>query len=229
MIRQITFVIALTLVSISAIAQKWQPGYFYDKRGIKNSGFINQTPSGKGPIKNEAFIEYKEYEKDKPMKLSASDMKSYVVARDSFVVAASLTDDWAGEQLDFVRVAVNAPIKLYMAKVGDVNGRQKPIAVNPALSTGYGSGGMGGGLGGGIAINLGGRGRGAMRIAYLYGESTNGMKLITEENFQDVMIEIMGDEPAAVDVLRNNKTSLRDIEKLIAYYHQLQDERSRRR
>ncbi|PJJ84259.1 hypothetical protein [Mucilaginibacter auburnensis] len=229
MIRHITFIIALTLVSISAVAQKWQPGYFYDKRGVKNSGFINQTPSGKGPIKNEAFIEYKEYEKDKPMKLSASDMKSYVVARDSFVVAASLTDDWAGEQLDFVRVAVNAPIKLYMAKVGDVSARQKPVAINPALSTGYGSGGMGGGLGGGIAINLGGRGRGSTRIAYLYGESTNGMKLLTEENFEDVMIEIMGDEPAAVDVIKNKKTNLRDIEKLIAYYHQLQDERNRRR
>ncbi len=229
MIRHITFIFALTLVSISAIAQKWQPGYFYDKRGVKNSGFINQLPSGKGPIKNEAFIEYKEYEKDKPMKLSASDMKSYVVGRDSFVVAASLTDDWASEQLDFVRVAVNAPIKLYMAKVGDVSGRQKPVAISPALSTGYGTGGMGGGLGGGVAINLGNRGRGSTRIAYLYGESTNGMKLITEENFEDVMIEIMGDEPAAVDVIKSKKTNLRDIEKLIAYFHQLQEERNRRR
>jgi len=89
---------------------------------------------------------------------------------------------------------------------------------------------MGGGLGGGVAINLGGnRGRGSIRTAYLYGESTNGMKLLTEENFEDVMIEIMGDEPAAVDVIRNKKTSLRDIEKLIAFYHQLQDERNRRR
>ena len=230
MIRHITLLIVSGLVSLSAIAQKWQPGYFYDKRGVKNNGFINQSPSGKGPIKNEAFIEFKEYEKDKPMKLSASDMKSYVVARDSFVVAASLTDDWADEQLDFVRVAINAPIKLYMAKVGNVSGRQKAVAINPALSTGYGSGGMGGGLGGGVAINLGGnRGRGSIRTAYLYGESTNGMKLLTEENFEDVMIEIMGDEPAAVDVIRNKKTSLRDIEKLIAFYHQLQDEHNRRR
>lgn len=230
MIRYITSVALLCLLSFSAIAQKWQNGYFYDKRGVKNVGYINQNPSGKGPIKNEAFIEFKEYEKDKPMKLSASDMKSYVVGRDSFVVAISLTDDWASEQMDFIRVAINAPLKLYMAKVGNTSARQKAVSVNPALSTGYGSGGLGGGLGGGVAINLGrNRGGGGTHIAYLYGESTNGMKAITEENFVDVMIEVMGDEPAAVEQLRSGKVTLRDMEKIIAYYHKLEDERARRR
>lgn len=230
MIRRFTSVILLSLLGISAFAQKFQEGYFYDKRGIKNTGFISQNPSGKGPIKDEAFIEFKEYEKDKPIKLSASDMKSYVVGRDSFIVAASLTDDWSKEQLDFIRVAINAPLKLYMARVGNVSGRQKAVSVNPALSTGYGSGGMGGGLAGGVSINLGrNRGGGGTHISYFYGESTNGMKAITEENFTDVMIEIMGDEPAAVQQLRTNKYGLRDIEKLIAYYHQLEDERLHRR
>ncbi|MFD0751547.1 hypothetical protein ACFQZS_15450 [Mucilaginibacter calamicampi] len=230
MIRHITPILLLSLLSFSAIAQKWQQGYFYDKRGVKNVGYVNQTPSGKGPIKNEAFIEFKEYEKDKPMKLSASDMKSYVVGRDSFVVSVSLTDDWASEQMDFIRVAINAPLKLYMAKVGNINARQKAVSVNPALSTGYGSGGLGGGLGGGVSINLGrNRGGGGTHIAYLYGESTNGMKAITEENFIDVMIEVMGDEPAAVEQLRSGKVTLRDMEKIIAYYHKLEDERARRR
>jgi len=228
MIRHLITLLLLSLLSISAIAQKWQEGYFYDKRGAKNSGYIKQNPSGKGPIKNEAFIEFKEYEKDKPMKLSASDMKSYVVGRDSFVVAVSLTDDWASEQMDFIRVAINAPLKLYMARVGNIT-HQKAVQVSPTLSTGYGSGGMGGGLGGGLSINLGGnRGGGGTRIAYFYGESTNGMKAITEENFVDVMIEIMGDEPAAVEQLRTGKVPLKDIEKIIAYYHNLQAERSRR-
>lgn len=229
MIRQFTSLIVLSLISISAMAQKFQEGYFYDKRGVKNVGLINQNPSGKGPIKDEAFIEFKDYPKDKPIKLSASDMKSYVVGRDSFVVAASLTDDWSREQLDYIRVAINAPLKLYMAKVGNVSAQQKAVSVSPALSTGYGSGGMGGGVGGGVAINLGRNRGGGTRIAYLYGESTNGMKAITEENFADVMTEIMGDEPAAVQQLRTNKYTLRDIEKLIAYYHQLENERARRR
>lgn len=230
MIRHVTSLILFSLLSISAVAQKWQQGYFYDKRGVKNVGYISQNPSGKGPIKNEAFIEFKEYEKDKPIKLSASDMKSYVVGRDSFVVAVSLTDDWASEQMDFIRVAINAPLKLYMAKVGNIGARQKAVSVSPALSTGYGSGGMGGGLGGGVSINLGkNRGGGGTRIAYLYGESTNGMKAITEENFVDVMIEVMGDEPAAVEQLRSGKVGLRDMEKIIAYYHKLEDERARRR
>jgi hypothetical protein len=230
MIRHFASIVLFSLLSFSALAQKWQQGYFYDKRGVKNIGYINQNPSGKGPIKNEAFIEFKEYEKDKPIKLSASDMKSYIVGRDSFVVAVSLTDDWASEQMDFIRVAVNAPIKLYMARVGNLGARQKAVSVSPALSTGYGSGGMGGGLGGGVSINLGkNRDNGGTRIAYLYGESTNGMKAITEENFVDVMIEVMGDEPAAVEQLRSGKVSLRDIEKIIAYYHKLEDERAGRR
>ena len=230
MIRHLAAFILFSLLSISAIAQKWQQGYFFDKRSVKNVGFINQTPSGKGPIKNEAFIEFKEYEKDKPMKLSASDMKSYVVGRDSFVVAVSLTDDWASEQMDFIRVAINAPIKLYMARVGNVSAQQKAVSVSPALSTGYGSGGMGGGLGGGVSINLGrNRGGGGTHVAYFYGEGTNGMKAITNENFIDVMIEVMGDEPAAVEQLRTGKVGLRDIEKMIAYYQKLEDERARRR
>ena len=229
MIRHIASLILFSLLSISAIAQKWQQGYFYDKRGVKNVGYISQNPSGKGPIKNEAFIEFKEYEKDKPIKLSASDMKSYVAGRDSFIVAISLTDDWASEQMDFIRVAINAPLKLYMARVGNVNAQQKAVSVSPALSTGYGSGGMGAGLGGGVAINLGrNRGGGGTHISYFYGESTNGMKAITAENFVDVMIEVMGDEPAAVEQLRSGKVGLKDIEKIIAYYHSLQGERSRR-
>jgi len=230
MMRHFTTLILFSLISLSAIAQKWQEGYFYDKRGVKNVGYITQNPSGKGPIKNEAFIEFKEYEKDKPMKLSASDIKSYVVGRDSFIVAVSLTDDWASEQMDFIRVAINAPLKLYMARVGNVAAQQKAVSVSPALSTGYGTGGMGGGLGGGVAINLGrNRGNGGTRITYFYGESTNGMKQITQENFVDVMTEVMGDEPAAVQQLQSGKVSLRDIEKIIAYYHQLEEERARRR
>ena len=222
MIRRITILTLFSLLSIGATAQSWQPGHFYDKRGGKNTGFIRQNPPGKGPIKDESFIEFKAYEKDPVQMLSASDVRSYVAGRDSFIVAASLTDDWATERLDFVRVAVDAPIKLYMARVGNVSGRGRAVRVNPAVSTGVGTGGYGAGLGGGVAINIGRGGNGGTRTAYLYGESVSRMQPITDQNFIDVMTEIMGDEPDVVEQLKNNKFNLRNIEQLIGLFNKLQ-------
>ena len=49
----------LVIVSAKSYAQKWQPGRFTDVKGNVESGFININPSGKGPIKNEGFIEFK--------------------------------------------------------------------------------------------------------------------------------------------------------------------------
>lgn len=227
MIRSITSLILFSLLSISAVAQSWQEGYFYDKRGAKNTGFIRQNPPGKGPIKDEAFIEYKQYEKDPVQKLSASDLRSYVAGRDSFIVAASLTDDWAKEQLDFIRVAVDAPIKLYMARVGNISSRKRGVSIDPAISTGIGTGGYGGGVGGGVSINLGRGGSGGTRIAYLYGESAARMQPLTDKNFVDVMTEIMGDEPEVVDQIQNKKFTLANIEQAITYYNALQASRKK--
>src|SRR5476651_1799117 len=70
-----------------AHAQKWQPGHFTDVKGNEETGLIRINPSGKAPIKNESFIEFKEDAKTEPFKLSASDLKSFVVGRDSFIVA----------------------------------------------------------------------------------------------------------------------------------------------
>lgn len=225
--RSITFILVFSLIGVTVSAQSWQPGHFYDKRGGKNTGFIRQNPPGKGPIKDESFIEFKAYEKDPMQKLSASDIRSYVAGRDSFIVAASLTDDWANEQLDFVRVAVDAPIKLYMARVGNVSGRGKAVRVNPAVSTGVGTGGYGAGLGGGVAINLGRGGNGGTRIAYLYGESASRMQPVTDQNFIDVMTEIMGDEPEAVEQIKDKKFNLRNMEQLVALFNKLQGSNNR--
>lgn len=227
MIRSLTSIILFSLLGLGAFAQSWQSGHFYDKRGGKNTGFIRQNPPGKGPIKDESFIEFKAYEKDPVQMLSASDIRSYVAGRDSFIVAASLTDDWATERLDFVRVAVDAPIKLYMARVGNVSGRGKAVRVNPAVSTGIGTGGYGSGLGGGVAINIGRGGNGGTRIAYLYGESASRMQPITDQNFVDVMTEVMGDEPDVVEQIKNNKFNLRNIEQLIALFYKVQSGSSR--
>ncbi|MFD2147254.1 hypothetical protein [Mucilaginibacter antarcticus] len=195
---------------LTAKSQNWQPGAFYDVKGTKSTGLISLYPGGKGPIKDEAFIGYKEDAKAQPMTLSASDLRSFVAGRDSFIVAAP--QGWSKYRLDFVHVAVDAPIRLF-AVIGGSNsgggGGFKPgISIGAGAGTGggfNGGGGFGGGMSGGISIpigrNSGGSGGGGHsgRALYFYGVNTAEMKPVTDENFVDVMTEIMGDEPDVVE------------------------------
>src|SRR5258707_1053510 len=119
--RSTLIILFLALSGLSAMAQKWEPGVFYDIKGSRNPGLIRPFPSGRGPMKNEAFIEYKESEKASSFKLSASDLRSFVASRDSFIVAASPDEGWLRYELDFVRVAVDAPLRLFEARGGTGN------------------------------------------------------------------------------------------------------------
>ena len=208
-------------ITCTAMAQKWVPGYFYDTKGNKETGLINPYPRGKGPIRGEGFIEFKEDKKAETIKLSASDIRSYVIERDSFIVAA--TDRWSDNALDFVRVALDAPLKLYAAfgegSSGGGGGGFSPT-FGGGIGTGIGSGGYGGGFGGGISIPIGGNGsRSKSAAIYFFGTTTADMKPIGNQSFIDVMSEVMGDEPEVVEQIRAKKFGLNNIEKLIAYYH----------
>lgn len=206
------------LLSLAAKSQKWQPGYFYDVKGTKNPGLIWQNPSGKGPIKDEGFIEYKENDKASAIKLSASDLRSYVVGKDSFIVAVAPKQGWSKYELDFVQVAVDAPLRLFIARGG---GGGSGFSVEPGIGAGVGTGGFGGGFGGGISIPLGGGGRGRSKTTYFFGANTAEMQPLNNENFVDVMSEVMGDEPDVVEKIRANQYSMRNIDKLVAYFNQL--------
>jgi len=225
--RSSLIILCFMLLCITAKSQSWQPGYFYDTKGTKSTGFIRVNPGGKGPIKGEGFIEYKETDKDAPIKLSASDLRSFVAGRDSFVVAIAPATGWAKYDMDFVHVAVDGPIRLFEAR-GAAGDGGSGVGFSPGVGVGLGggggTGGFGGGLGGGISIPIGGRGgRGkGGKAVYYYGANTASMKPLTNENFVDVMTEIMGDEPDVVEKIQTKKYSLRDMEKLIAYYNQVE-------
>jgi hypothetical protein len=223
--RSILIILFFMLSFVSAKSQKWQPGNFTDVKGNRTTGFINVYPGGKGPIKDEGFIEFKEDEKANPYKLSASDITSFVAGKDSFVVAhPPRNETWTKEETDFVNVVLDAPLKLYMAK-GGKGGGGKGVRFSPGVSAGYGSGGYGGGLGGGLGISLGGGnggGGGSSKITFYYGESAVDLKRITDENFEDIMVEIMGDEPDVVDKIKEHKYNLRSIGKLIEYFNSVQ-------
>lgn len=223
MFRCLFFILSFILLTISVQAQKWQPGRFTDVKGNIQTGLIRTNPSGKPPIKDEAFIEFKEDNKAEPFKLSASDLRSFVVGRDSFVVAhAPQNENWARNELDFVKVVIDEPVKLYAAQVG--SGKGHGFGFSPGISTGIGTGGYGGGfggaLGGGLSIPIGGRG-GSEKTTWYFGENTAEMKRLTNENFEDIMTDIMGDEPDVVDKIRSKVYVLGNIDKLIAYFKQV--------
>ncbi|MEO8887528.1 MAG: hypothetical protein ABI367_15800 [Mucilaginibacter sp.] len=211
----LTFLLFVLIVA-GAYAQKWQPGYFYDTKGQIEKGLIHQNPSGRPPIKDEGFIEFRDDAKADVIKLSASDIKAYVVGRDSFVVAA--TDLWSNRVLDFVRVALDTDLKLYAAFGDDGSGGGGGFSPQFGVGAGGGTGGMGGGLGGGISIPIGGSGGGKNHAVYFFGSSTADMKPISNQAFNDIMVEVMGDEPDVVEQIRAKKFNLGSIERLIAYY-----------
>ena len=177
--------------------------------------------SGKPVIADEAFIEYKPNDKANSIKISASELSSFVMGRDSFIVAvAPRMGVWSKYELDFVKVVVDADPKLYMfrGKVNGGGGVQPDVGIGVGGGFGTGGGGFGMGLGGGISIPLGG----STVTGYYYGANTAVMKQLTPANFIDVMSEILGDEPEIVDQLHQNKYNLRNIDKLINNYYKAQ-------
>lgn len=217
--RSIVILLFFLLGYTAVQAQKWQPGNFTDVKGNRETGLIRINPSGKAPIKDEGFIEFREDEKANPYKLSASDLRSFVAGKDSFVVAhAPQNASWGKEETDFVKVVLDEPTKLYLAQGGKGSGGSG-FGISPGVGLGYGTGGYGGGVGGGIGISLGGGhgGRGGKSI-YYYGSNTADMKQLTDENFEDIMTDIMGDEPDVVEKIHAHQYTLKNIEKLIAYF-----------
>lgn len=211
------------LTYVSAKSQKWQPGSFTDIKGNKVTGLIRENPSNKGPINDEGFIEFKDDAKSNPYRLSASDLKSFMIQKDSFVVAhAPRNTTWTKKELDFVKVVLDEETKLYVANVG-TGGGGRGIGISPEFGAGVGSGGYSG-AGGGLAINLGGGGgRGKVTSTYYYGANTAEMQQLTPINFKDVMSDIMGDEPDVVDKIQTNQYNFTNINKLIAYYKQVRE------
>ena len=205
-------------------AQKWQPGHFTDVKGNIETGFIWVKPSGKGPVKDEAFIEFRENDKENPYKLSASDLKSFVIGRDSFVVAGEpQTGNWQ-YGVDFVKVVLNGDAKLYVLKGGGGSGSGGGIQPGFEGGVGAGTGGYGGGIGAGVSIPIGHRGGGgSSRTVYYYGDNTAHMKELTPANFDDIMSDLMGDEPDVVQQIHEKKYTLNNIDKLVAYFKQVQE------
>jgi len=211
----------LMIVSAKSYGQKWLPGHFTDVKGNIENGLI-RFGGGKGPVKDEGYIEFREDDKISPFKLSASELKSFVVGRDSFVVAhAPGNETWARNEFDFVRVVLDEDVKLYAAGGVKVSGGGHGVGVAPEIGTGIGTGGVGAGVGGGISIPIGGGGGTYEKLVYYYGENTAAMKRLNDQNFEDIMTDIMGDYPEVVDKIKAKVYVLENIDRLIIYFKQV--------
>lgn len=226
--RSILSIIVFLFVFNGALAQKWLPGHFTDSKGNKETGLIRLFPPGKAPVRDEGFIEFKEDEKAPAFKMSAGELQSFVIGRDSFVVAhAPGNSTWTNKEFDFVKVALDEPVKLYVSRGGIGSGRGRGVSFSPGISTGIGTGGYGSGFAGGVSggVNIpiggGGDGEGTAKITYYFGTTTAEMQPLTNANFVDIMSDIMGDEPEVVEAIKSKKYHLGNIEKLIAYFEKV--------
>jgi hypothetical protein len=212
---------AICFTSLNLHAQKWQPGYFFDVKGNKVPGLIQTNPSGKGPIKNEGFIVYKDNAKANEIKLSAGEIKYFVAGQDSFIVAHPPSyETWPKADLDFVKVELDEPLKLYTYNGSSGKGGGG-FKLAPSFSGGFGTGGYGGG-GVGISLGSGGNSGGYARGAtYYFGTSVGDMSQVTPMNFVDVMTDIMADEPQVVEAIQQGKFSLNKMSNLLTYYRKL--------
>jgi hypothetical protein len=222
--RVFAFIILILFAASTTNAQKWLPGHFTDVKGNVETGFIRINPSAKGPIPDEGFIEFREDNKTNPFKLSASDLKSFVIGKDSFIVAhAPGNETWVKREIDFVRVVIDEDTKLYVSSGGANGGGGGPgFGFSPGV--GIGTGGYGGGVGGGISIPIGGVGGGGggnEKTVWYYGTNTAGMQRLTNENFEDIMSDMMADEPEVVEKIHAKVYLLSNIDRLVAYFKQV--------
>ena len=205
----------------NAYAQKWQAGHYTDNEGNVGTGMIWMNPAGRGPVPGENFMGFKYNGKEQINKLSASDLKSVVIGRDSFVVAAEpQTGSWQ-YGVDFVKVVLNEDVKLYVFKGEAEGGYSSGIEPDVEAGVGGGTGGYGGGVGIGLTIPIGHGGR-SNRIIFYYGENTAQMHVLTNINFMDIMSDIMGDEPDVVQAIHEKKYDMGNINKLVIYFKNVQ-------
>ena len=216
----------LLLVCASAKSQDWEQGYIYDTAGVKQTGLIRFAE--KSPIKDEAAIVFKQTKSAPDSYYTASALRSFIMSRDSFVVATQPGNAAWNYYYDFVQVIFNdGELKLYAlydspGEPVNGNGSNSHFSLGLGFGTGFGSYGrhFGGGIGAGFAIPLGGSNRNyPTGTMFYYGASTTHMKALNNQNFIDIMSEILGDETKIADRLHAGKYNLGNMDKLLRDFY----------
>jgi hypothetical protein len=251
-LKYLLFSIAFVcFLSISAHAQIWQPGYYTDVQGVKYAGIIRPAPGGKGPFPGEGYIEFKDSENGEVIPLSTSDLQSFVVGQDSFVVAkAPAAGKWSKMQSDFVRVVMNEEVKIYALRVADGkpatykgSGKTHKISTATRLLLGGYSADRNSAIAQNPTITKEGLYKEAPNFTvpivptsyktgpsttgsnykkwYYYGSNPQGLTYITDENFKETIATTMKSQPKVAEYILANPFGLDNIEQLIAYFNKV--------
>jgi hypothetical protein len=195
-------ILFLTVIHLFANAQAdddkhWQPGYYYDNDGIKNTGFITyyiNEEFANSPAQK--FFLFKRNPKDIGTRVFAGNITSFVVARDSFVVS----DSKILNETPFIQVAINSPLKLYVARLP----RHTP---DFGLGTSIGFLSVAGEMSFPYTKNK-----------YYYGNNPDNLTQLTRKDFIDVMSRIMADKPEVVEKIQKKDYRYGDMNNLLVYY-----------
>jgi hypothetical protein len=247
-----TLTLAILLVSCNCLyAQIWQPGYYTDVSGVKYAGIIRPAPGGKGPFPGEGYIEFKDSEKGEVIPLSTSDLQSFIVGQDSFVVAkAPAAGKWSKMQSDFVRVVMNEEVKIYALRVADGkpatykgSGKTHKISSTVRILLGGYSADRNSAIAQNPTITKEGLYKEAPNFTvpvvltsyktgpsttgsnykkwYYYGSNPQGLTYITDENFKETIAATMKSQPKVAEYILANPFGLDNIEQLIAYFNKV--------
>ncbi len=221
--RLLLFVSLFLIKAIPASAQlglnQWDDGYFYDAAGNKVVGQIVANPSGRSPQDSEGFILFRKDKGEEKEKLTASMVRSFVAGKDSFTVAhAPRSEAWTGKSIDFVKVLVDEPMKLYA-----ITGSGGGVGPGISPSLGIGGGSFGSGVGGGLGINLGGGRGGKGKPVYYYGDNPGTLTELKRDNFVEIMTEVMAAEPEIVDKIKSKKYRYGNMDQLILDFYKLKE------
>ncbi|RFZ90850.1 hypothetical protein D0C36_18035 [Mucilaginibacter conchicola] len=193
--RKILLIICILSVTLSARAQlfgkHYDEGAYYDLDNVKHTGLISWSPPAKSIFGgNGDQIYFKPEKKAEKIKLTNSQIKSFLVKKDSvtldsFVVSANKEVAYS----PFLQVVLNnAEIKLYSF-----------------LQTASAGGGMYGGASGAMMMQPY---RSWGITDYYYGSNPNDVVKLTKKNFAEVMSKIMADKPLVVESINNKKMRL---------------------
>jgi len=175
----------------------WQPGCYYDNDGVKNTGFITyyiNEEFANSPAQK--FFLFKRNPNEIGVKVFAGNITSFVVARDSFVVS----DSRILNETPFIQVAVNNPLKLYVARLP----RHTP-EFGLGTSIGFLS------IAGETSFPY-------TKNKYYYGNNPDNLTLLTRKDFIDVMSKIMADKPEVVEKIQKKDYRYGDMDDLLVYY-----------
>jgi hypothetical protein len=194
----------LAVVHISAHAQAdnskhWQPGYYYDNDNIKHTGFIsyfvNEEYANSAAQK---FFLFRDNATDEVgRRIFAGNITSFVVARDSFVVS----DAHVLNETPFLQVAVNNPLKLYIARV-----RRHSPEFGVGTSIGFLS------IAGETSFPY-------TKEKYYYGKTPDNLTELTRKDFINVMSQVMSDKPEVVAKIQKKDYRYGDMKDLLVYYN----------